>query len=79
MGEDKYILPINLDQIFHDSIVTRVALQLKGVSRIEEVYLDSNIPKYFPVMENTPDILAVGATENSFKLAIEIELSQKRL
>jgi hypothetical protein len=77
LGEDKYILPINLDQIFHDSIVTRVALQLKGVSRIEEVYLDSNIPKYFPVMENTPDILAVGATENSFKLAIEIELSQK--
>lgn len=77
LGEEKVILPINIDQLFHDAIVTRVALLLRSISKIEHVYLDSIISKEFPLLEKTPDILTVGTSQNPFKLAFEIELSQK--
>src|SRR5690606_21378160 len=62
LGDERDTLPINLDQRFHDAIVTKVALALRSIPKINEVYLDSNIPKSFPLMEKTPDILVTGTT-----------------
>ena len=77
LGTEKENLPVNLDQRFHDAIVTKVALNLKDVSKFEEVYLDQNIPKSFPLLEKTPDIVVSGNTPQAFRLAFEIELTQK--
>lgn len=77
LGEEKFLLPINADIRFHDAISTKVALYFKELAFIKEVYLDQEIAKHFPLMEKTPDILVLGEKEKPFKLAVEIELSQK--
>lgn len=77
LGDDRAILPVNLDQRFHDSIVTKVALNLSLIPKFSEIYLDHNIPKSFPLMEKTPDILVTGLHPQPFRIAVEIELTQK--
>lgn len=77
LGDEKAILPVNLDQRFHDSIVTKVALNLSTIPKFSEIYLDHNIPKSFPLMEKTPDILVTGLHPEPFRVAVEIELTQK--
>lgn len=77
LGDERAILPINLDQRFHDAIVTKVALNLSIIPKFSEIYLDHNIPKSFPLMEKTPDILVTGTHPQPFRIAIEIELTQK--
>lgn len=76
VGSEK-LLPVNRDQRFHDSICTKVALNLNETQFFKEIYLDHNIPKHFPLMDKTPDILVCGANLKDFKIAIEIELTQK--
>lgn len=77
LGEEKFLLPINKDIRFHDAIVTKVALYLKTYSFVKEIFLDQEISKQFPLMEKTPDILIQGETNIPFRLAFEIELTQK--
>lgn len=77
LGDEKDALPINLDQRFHDAIVTKVALAMRAIPKIHEVFLDSHVPKSFPLMEKTPDILVTGSTSKEIRLAVEIELTQK--
>ncbi|MBC7428532.1 MAG: hypothetical protein H7336_07975 [Bacteriovorax sp.] len=76
-GQEKFLLPVNVDIRFHDAITTKVALFFKSYSFVKDIYLDQEIPKHFPIMEKTPDILVVGEKTKPFKLALEIELTQK--
>ena len=77
LGEEKFLLPINADIRFHDAISTKVALYFKDLNFVKDVYLDQEIAKHFPLMEKTPDILILGERIKPFKLAVEIELTQK--
>lgn len=77
LGDDKKLLPVNRDQRFHDAITTRIALSLKENDFIKDIYLDQEIGENFPFIERTPDILIEGQLEKSFRLAVEIELTQK--
>ena len=77
LGQEKALLPVNIDIRFHDAITTKVALFFKSYPFVKDIYLDQEIPKHFPIMEKTPDILIVGEKTKPFKLAIEIELTQK--
>lgn len=77
LGQEKFLLPVNVDIRFHDAITTKVALFFQSCAFVKEIYLDQEIPKHFPIMEKTPDILIVGEKTKPFKLALEIELTQK--
>lgn len=77
LGEEKALLPVNVDIRFHDAITTKVALFFKSYAFVKDIYLDQEIPKHFPIMEKTPDILIIGEKTKPFRLALEIELTQK--
>jgi hypothetical protein len=77
IGDEKTLLPVNLDQRFHDAIATRIALLFKSIPFVTDIYLDQEIPRIYPLMEKTPDILIEGVQTKPFKLAVEIELTQK--
>lgn len=77
IGDEQVLLPVNRDQRFHDAIATRIALIFKGLSFVKDIYLDQEIPRIYPLMEKTPDILIEGERTKPFRLAIEIELTQK--
>lgn len=77
LGEEKKLLPVNRDQRFHDAIVTKIALNLKEYDFVKDIYLDQEIGKNFPLIEKNPDLLIEGQLKNEFRLAVEIELTQK--
>ena len=77
IGDEKSLLPVNRDQRLHDAIATRIALIFKGLPFVTDIYLDQEIPRIYPLMEKTPDILIEGVKTKPFRLAIEIELTQK--
>ncbi|MEE2670296.1 MAG: hypothetical protein VYA54_01200 [Bdellovibrionota bacterium] len=76
LGEEK-VLPVNRDQRFHDAIVTKIALNFKDYNFVKDIYLDQEIGRNFPLIKKNPDILIVGQIKKDFKLAVEIELTQK--
>jgi hypothetical protein len=77
LGDEKAILPVNRDTRYHDSICSKLALNFKSYAFVQNLYLDQEIPILYPLMEKTPDILIEGEKNNRFRLAIEIELTQK--
>ncbi|HAZ12961.1 MAG: hypothetical protein A2X86_09235 [Bdellovibrionales bacterium GWA2_49_15] len=77
LGENERGLGINRDTRFHDSIVSKVARFFAGYSFVKDVYLDFQIKDAFPLLERVPDCLLVGALKSPFKMAIEVELTQK--
>lgn len=77
LGDEKKLLPVNRDQRFHDAIVTKIALNFKQYDFVKDIYLDQEIGRNFPLIEKNPDILVEGQLEKDFKLAVEIELTQK--
>lgn len=77
LGEEERVLRINRDLRFHDSIVSKVARHLGSYPFINEVYLDFQTREEFPLLERVPDCLVTGQLKNPFKMAIEVELTQK--
>jgi hypothetical protein len=77
LGEEKVKLAINRDLRFHDSIASKVARLFKSYEFVSSVYLDQEIATNFPLLERTPDVLAEGHISKAFRLAIEVELTQK--
>jgi hypothetical protein len=77
LGSENKLLPVNRDQRFHDAIVTRIALNFKEYHFVKDIYLDQEIGKIFPLIEKNPDILITGQLKKEFRLAVEVELTQK--
>jgi hypothetical protein len=77
LGEEKASLAINRDLRFHDAISSKIARLFKSYSFINGIYLNQEIAKSFPLLERVPDILAEGKITKEFRLAIEVELTQK--
>lgn len=77
LGEDEKSLTINRDQRLHDSLVSKAARELCNYSFIENVYLDYQTREAFPLLERVPDALVTGKLKGPFKMAIEVELTQK--
>ena len=70
---------INTDSRFHDAIVSSVARFFEKAHFTKEVYLDFQMKEHFPLLERTPDCLIEGEFKNKFRLAVEVELTQKSL
>ena len=77
LGENEGGLGINRETRFHDSIVSKVARFFARYSFVREVYLDFQVKDAFPLLERVPDCLLVGSLKSPFKMAIEVELTQK--
>ena len=74
IGDEKALLPANRDQRLHDAIATRIALIFKGLPIVSDIYLDQEIPRIYPLMERTPDVLIEGIKTKLFVLDEETQV-----
>ena len=77
LGEKEGGLGLNRDTRFHDFLVSKVARFFAGYAFVKDVYLDFQVKDAFPLLERVPDCLLVGALKSPFKMAVEVELTQK--
>ena len=77
LGTEKALLPVNRDLRFHDSITSQIGLIFNNLHFVKSVLIDQNIQNHYPNLLNTPDIIIEGVHNKKFRIAIEVELSQK--
>ena len=77
LGIKNHLFKMNRDNRYHDSLVVKVCRQLRQHLNIESVYLDFKIKEKFPFLSHLPDAMVISDGENSFNLAVELELNQK--
>lgn len=77
LGHSKATLPINKDLRFHDSLTSRIGLVFDKLPIIKSVLVDQNISNIYPNISKIPDLLIEAESKKEFRIAIEVEVSQK--